>query len=276
MRRSSLLSVLTLTGALAACSDRDETPIITSIPVAPCGPDPALDELDVTVQGTVVDFLTGEPRAGVTVDVARVWEPEAVFPDDSCSVAKLTTDAAGRFGPVSVKLGPAPSLFESKYVLFLAQGDEISPTGSDNRVMVGSTIDHTIAAPSLELIDTWRSELDEGGMNAARTRGLVAYRYDEADGTPATGVIAQRATILGNNTLERGSEVRYLSADRATLQPVSRPSTTASGLALIGVAPIDRGTVEIAGARNGESWGDIGCLVGEGWVFLEWTRRIDR
>lgn len=276
MRLTFLAPALLLVGC---GTDADDTPIITAIPVSPCGADPELDELDVMVQGTVVDYLTGEPRAGVTVDVARVWEPEAVFPADSCSVARLTTDAAGRFGPRTVKLGPSPSFLETKYVLFLAQGAGISPTASDNRVQTGGggeVIDHTITAPSLELIDTWRAELDDGGMSNARTRGLVAFRFDDASGTPASGVVGLYTTFLDDRPLERGDEVRYLAADRATVEPVSRSSTTESGLALVGVAPSTNGTREIGGLRGTEDWGEIGCLVGEGWTFFEQSRPVAR
>jgi hypothetical protein len=273
-----LVPALSLSAVLGACgTDPDDTPIITSIPVAPCGAEPGLDELQVTVQGTVVDFETNEPRAGVTVDVARVWEPEAVFPNDSCSVARLTTDAAGRFGPATVSLGPSPSLFETKYVLFLAQGAGISPTASDNRVTTisgGEPIDHTITAPSLELADVWRTELSEGGMNNARTRGLVAFRFEDANAVPAAGVVGLYTTFFDDRPLERGDEVRYLAADRVTLERVSQPSTTASGMALIGTAPAPNGTRDIGGLRGAEDWGDTGCLFGDGWLFLEQARPI--
>lgn len=273
-----VLPILSLVVAvIPACTEPDRTPIITEIAVAPCGPDPARSDLQVIAQGTVVDFLTGAPLAGVTVDVARAWEPESAFPVDSCSLARFTTDAAGRFGPLSVDVGPAPSLFESKFIVFLAQGRDISPTASDNRVNLGEdTIDHTIAAPSYDLIDAWRDDLLDGGMGRARTRGLVAFRFDDAAGAPAAGVVATHETFLDSDVLARGDEVRYVSGDRGTLEPTSRGSTTESGLALIGLATNATGHVDIGGVRGADDWGSIGTLVGEGWLFLEWSRPINR
>jgi hypothetical protein len=275
-----LVPALSLSAALLGCgADLDNTPIITAIPVAPCGAEPGLDELQVTVQGTVVDLESNEPRAGVTVDVARVWEPEAVFPADSCSVARLTTDAAGRFGPATVSLGPSPSFFETKYVLFLAQGAGISPTATDNRVAIiggGDPIDHTITAPSLELADVWRAELSEGGMSNARTRGLVAFRFEDANAAPAAGVVGLYATFFEDRPLERGDEVRYLAPDGVTVERVAQSATTTSGMALIGVAPAQNGTREIGGLRGAEDWGETGCLVGDGWMFFEQSRPVVR
>jgi hypothetical protein len=274
MRRSNILPVALVT--LAGCADEpDRTPIITEIPVAPCGAQPGLDDMQVVAEGTVVDFLTGAPHVGVTVDIARAWEPNAVFPADSCSLSHLTTDATGHFGPVTVNIGPRPSLFESKFIVFLAQGGGIAPTASDARVGTGTdSIAHTLAAPSFDLMDAWRAELVDDGMGRARTRGLVAFRYDDGNDVPAAGVVATRETLLDSDSLERGSQVRYLGPDRASLMPASQSTTTESGMALIGLSPTASGTVEVGGVRGGDDWGSVGTLVGEGWLFLEWSRML--
>src|SRR5262245_44612156 len=100
MHRLMLVLVTT-----AGCSDSAPAPLITDRAVATCAPDPAFAEVEVEVQGRVIDLVTGAPHAGVTVDIARAWEPEAVFPATSCSLRRLTTDADGRFGPVVVGIG---------------------------------------------------------------------------------------------------------------------------------------------------------------------------
>ncbi|HLL23219.1 MAG TPA: hypothetical protein VK427_13865, partial [Kofleriaceae bacterium] len=99
----------------------------------------------------------------------------------------------------------------------------------------------------------------------------VAYTYQEADGTPAAGVAAQQA--LSDRTLAPGEEVRYLSTDRQTLLPRAQTTTTASGIALIGSNWSFENRIEIGGERGTDHWGSIGALLGEGWLFIESSRR---
>lgn len=267
---SVVLTVLSL-GAVG-CTDEDSSPIVESIEVPKCASTPELEELTVMVSGSVVDFVTRQPLAGVTVDIAKAWESEARFPDASCSLATTVTGENGRFGPLAVKAGPEVGFFDSRYLVFLVQGSGVAPVASDIRTTCGSTCtvaDHVIAAPSTELAASWRVELDDGGMDRARTRGLVAFAFREATGAAAGGVTAMREVLFELEPLERGDEVRYLEADRATVAPVSQSTTLESGVALIGIEPNHRGDRAIGGKRGNAFWTRTGCLIGDGWIFLE-------
>ncbi|HEY5933586.1 MAG TPA: hypothetical protein VIU61_03095 [Kofleriaceae bacterium] len=225
----------------------------------------------VTVTGTVIDFSTKAPVAGASVDLTSAWDGNAGFPGPkACPVlATVETRADGKFGPVTIDLGADD---EENFVLFLVDGSDRAPTASDNRICTAATctLDHTIAAPSVAVAEGWRAELAAGGMEDADTRGLIAFEFREPAGTPAERVVAEYFTDK-IEALTPGAMVRYVNPDRASLAAASTPSTTASGLALVG-APGLGGTF-IGGHRDAVGWQLTGCLMEPGWIFLE-DRRI--
>jgi hypothetical protein len=262
--------------SLAACGDnpdalRDasgEPPPMDAAP--PSCVDPALRPMkSVEVTGAVVDFATGAPIAGVTVDVITAWDVIApAFPSPACPLlATLTTGPDGTFGPATVLAG---SVFDPSIILFMVHGGDRADTASDNKTCTESTctLDHTIAAPSAALAASWRSELTAGGMTDAATNGLIAFKFKNTDGTPAAGVTAQIDENFAPRDLRTGEEVRYLAADRAAVAPGTQRVTTDSGVALVGFAAVESAGY-IAGRRSAQTWGATGCFMQPGWIFLE-------
>jgi hypothetical protein len=223
----------------------------------------------VEVRGAVVDFVTGAPIAGVTVDITTAWDvPVPGFPPAACPLlATVTTGPDGRFGPVSVLAG---SLFNPSIVLFMVHGADRADTASDNKTCSDSvcTLDHTIAAPAAALVASWRTELAAGGMTDAATNGLIAYLFKNADGTPAAGVTAQIDDNFAPRDLRAGEEVRYLAGDRSAVAAAGQRTTTDSGVALIGLAAVEADSY-VAGRRSTQTWPATGCLMQPGWIFLE-------
>jgi len=219
----------------------------------------------VTISGSVVDFSTKAPVPGAKVDITSAWNGYTVFPGpDACPVlATVETGADGKFGPLTV---PVPSDGSQSFVLFLVDGAGRAPTASDNRICAEATctLEHTIAAPSLAVADSWRQELAAGGMTGADTKGLIAFEYRNTDGTPADSVAAEFGTDE-RRPLAPGTEVRYLRPDRAALAPASTSATTTAGVALIGRDQ----TAFIGGHRGQVGWNLTGCLLEPGWIFLE-------
>jgi hypothetical protein len=225
----------------------------------------------VPVVGQVVDFVTGDPVAGVTVDITTAWDVEGYVPRAECPLlARATTDDTGQFGPLTVSAG---STEQPPILLFLVHGGDRANTSLDARAPcpIGEDcrrLEVTIPAASAELDATWRAELAAGGMADAATRSLVAFRYKNTDQTGAAGVVPNEG--LGTpRTLVPNIEVRFLAADRATLTARGETDTTASGIALIG-RDTGTGRVDIGGVRGAtEQWHRLGCLLSSGFTFFE-------
>jgi len=235
----------------------------------PCIPADVRARKTVEVSGSVVDFVTGAPAAGVTVDITTAWDvPVPGFPSPACPLlATLTSGPDGTFGPVSVLAG---SVFDPSIVLFMVRGGDRADTASDNKTCTDSTctLAHTIAAPSAALAASWRSELVTGGMTDAATNGLIAFRFNNADATPAAGVAAQIDDNFALRELRSGEEVRYLAGDRSAVAAPGQRTTTESGVALIGLAAVESAGY-IAGRRSTQTWATTGCFMQPGWIFLE-------
>ena len=245
-----------------------------------CGePEPGPTSV-VTVSGQVVDHATGEPVVGAEVAINVAWDPANPFPSECAPLDTLTTDEDGRFGPAEVDL---QAIWYLPIVLLRVTGDEITPTASDQRVDCGEDglqcgeLDHSIAAPSRDVVAAWREELVAGGMADVNDRGLVAFEFRNPDATPASDVIPWSG-LIGEGALDPGTEVRFLEADGATLAPPDTAATTASGVALIGFKPddaIDDGFDPedamdfISGTRVSDGWDETGVITAPGWVFLE-------
>jgi hypothetical protein len=222
----------------------------------------------VTVSGQVLDFTTGDPVEGATVDVTTAWDIVGNFPHPECPVqASLTTDAEGRFGPKAVLLG---SNLNPSFAIFMVHGGDRAQTASDARTCMEATcnLGHTIAVPSQTLASTWRSTLAAGGMADAATRGLIAYKYKNNDGTNAVGVVPSVGEGAGR-PLASGGEVRFVTSDRSTLSPATDTDTDASGVALIGTDPPADKAVDIGGSRATQTWSPLGCIIEPGWIFVE-------
>jgi hypothetical protein len=271
-------TIIAVSLVVSAC-DLSEPPD----PGPPC-PGQGFDErAHATVSGSVVDFATGAPVAGAQVDVNNGWETFAPFPEGCPPIATFTTRDDGTFGPETLAIG---SSVEPPILIFLVTGADRAQTASDLRVngcveaQCGDVV-HSIAAPAADLAAAWRTELAAGGMPLADERGLIAFEFREPDGTPAAGVRPSTTTGTGLRLLEPGSEMRFLDADRATMAPADQSSTLASGLALTAFdAPDDRDTeIRYVGGERGEEpvehWFSVGCLVRDGWVFLEDRRKTN-
>ncbi|MDQ3365934.1 MAG: hypothetical protein M3680_10955 [Myxococcota bacterium] len=263
---------------LAACGDLgggdpDAAPPVDVLRDAPagCTPPEDLAAIRLTVSGSVRDLATGAPIVGATVDVAKAWTPRG-FPASDCpALATLTTDAAGRFGPLEILAGPGGGIISSPhYLVFLVTAAGVASTSSDVRYHCSSACtlpDHPIAVPSEALATSWRTELAAGGMPDAATRGLVAFTFKERDGAPAAGVEVLGRAHLFPGALERGTQLRYVAED-GSLAPVAQATTLARGLAVIGLDPENHG-IYVSGIRGDETWGATGSIVAPGWIFVE-------
>jgi hypothetical protein len=259
--------------ALGGCelAEREDLPDVAIPPACFTGAEA------VQVSGTVVDFATGAPIAGARVDLTEAWAGEKSFPSNGCHLGGATTDDAGRFGPISVLATLDPT------IVMLVTGAGRAPTIADRNssCLFGpcTPIDQLIEAPSQELALAWRRDLYDGGMEFALNRGLVMYRYDEPElAGPAAGVAPVRApdSFLDDaepRPLEPGVEVRFVKADRRTLEPAQQPSTTTSGYALIGTqADAASGYFDVEGDRTGMHWHSVGVMAATGWIYTETAR----
>jgi hypothetical protein len=257
------MKLVLATCLLAACAPSDPGPD-PDPPAAACDPDVRATKL-VTVSGNVIDFSTGAPVAGATVDVGTTLDGT----EQDCPVeATLTTNADGTFGPMAVELG---STADTVFVMFRVHGEGRALTTSDNRTCPDAAceLEHTIASVSAELGSTWRSALAAGGMPDADTRGLIAFEYREPDATPAIDVVANVIEIGqtgGPRALVPGTEVRYLADDGSALLPPAATRTSTTGWALVS---LDTNLIFVGGSRDALSWQSTGCSLEEGSIFLE-------
>ncbi len=224
---------------------------------------------EVEVEGTVVDFVTGEPVPGANVVLTEAWSDAHSFPTAGCRLGAATTDADGHFGPLTVRARAS-----SPVVVFLVSGAGRAPTISDTTVgcLFGCTrTNHEIAAPAQDLADAWRNDLYDGGMEYALNRGLVAYKFHDVTGNPASDVhpMYVPSFLSDRCALAAGSEVRFLEADRQTLAPPDRTTTLTAGTALIGSDARDGGYFRVAGERGAERWASVGVIVATGWIYFE-------
>ncbi|HVV82367.1 MAG TPA: hypothetical protein VHE35_04780 [Kofleriaceae bacterium] len=271
-RRSLLRLALAAAPLLAgACGGGDDgvAPPIDAPPEVPpgCIGNDVRATKTVTVSGQVVDITTGDPVGGATVDLTTGWDVTGNFPKPECPLlGSLTTDAQGRFGPLAILAGSSQN---PPIVVFVVHGGGRAPTLSDNRACAAPTcnLGHTIAAPSTEVAEAWRTELAAGGMTSAATRGLVLFKYKEADGMPAAGVVPSQGTLV-TTPLRPGPDVRFVDAARADLMPAAQTATTASGQALVGI-DADQGAIYVGGKRGGDTWDGTGCLVVSPAIFVE-------
>jgi hypothetical protein len=265
-----------LCSLLFACVDGPDDGIVDPPPTeAPprCVPDEVRATKTVTVSGTVVDFVTGEPVEGANVDITTAWDVTGNFPAGTCpKLATVKTGPDGKFGPIEVKAG-SPN--DPPIMAFLVRGGGRAQTADDNRAACdGDTciLDHTIPAPSIDTARAWRKDLAAGGMSDPLTRGLILFKFKESDGSGAADVVPRVLATDGSEPLFRslvpGQQVRFLEEDRATLASAAHVKTRASGLAIIG-ADGAGGQLRIAGDRGAEGWESIGCLVQSGWIFFE-------
>lgn len=232
------------------------------------------------VSGQVQSFTADEPLDDAEVRFSTAWDAGDSFPEECPAIASFTTDADGRFGPETVEAGSPRT---PPVAIFMVTGDEVAPTASDQTFQCDTSdcgnLAHTIRTPSAELASTWRAQLADGGMQDADSTGLVLFEFRETDGMPAAGVIPTGlwpgSGDEGEVDLAPGTQVRFLAADRATLEPADATETTASGLAVISFG--DTGDVvaaAVAGHRGeAEVWAGVGVLTSPGWLFLEDRRR---
>ncbi len=227
---------------------------------------------EIQVAGTIVDLVTGVPVPGASVDLTEAWTASRSFPADGCRIGTATTDAAGRFGPVSVRASDSDPV-----IVMLVTGAGRAPTIADRSVscVFGcGSVDERIEAPSLDLATRWREELYAGGMEYALNRGLVAYTFVESDKAPSPDVVPAHRSDNFLDTedagpLHPGSELRFLDADRETLASPDQSSTTSSGQALIGRAGDSRGYFRVEGTRGTSRWPSVGVIVATGWIYVE-------
>ncbi|MEO7093671.1 MAG: carboxypeptidase-like regulatory domain-containing protein [Polyangiales bacterium] len=271
-----LIHLVCLPALLVACTDPplperlDEPDVAIS---ASC----AEGTTEVSVAGTVIDHTTGVPVAGATVDITEAWAAAQSFPASGCRMARLTTDASGRFGPIMVKTYDSTPI-----MVMLVTGGGRAPTIADRRVgcFFGCTgIDETIAAPSEALAMSWREELYAGGMPYALNRGLVAFTFLDSVDAPASGVSVKRMRDTGLDAtngldldihaLPLGTEGRFLSADGMELEKPDHDTTTYSGSLLAGSEDAKTGYFRIGGDKGIVHWPSVGVMVATGWIYVE-------
>ena len=260
------------------------TVLIAALPACTSGPlAERLDEPDVPIpadcvsgttefdlEGTVVDYVTGEPVAGANVDITEAFTGPQIFPTNGCRIGHAVTNAQGAFGPIRVR-----AVASGPIVAFLVTGADRAPTVHDKSIgcLLGcSAPPQTITAPTQELVEIWRHELYAGGMEYALNRGLVAYKFHDTAGMPAEGVTPiYRRDVFDDNTrtLRAGSEVRFVEADRQTLGDVTQTRTLGFGTALIGAPWNTKGYYRIGGERAGERWATLGVMSATGWLYTE-------
>jgi hypothetical protein len=231
----------------------------------------AVGDRELEVSGTLVDFTTGLPVAGARIDLTEAFSAASPsFPKTGCRIGGTTTDAEGRFGPLMVRaVDTDPTL------VFLVTGAGRAPTAHD--ASIGCLFScylppQTIAAPTHELTDAWREDLYAGGMEYALNRGLVAYKFHDSAGRPASGVKpVYKAHLLADDQrlLDPGSEVRFVEPDRQTLALPDRASTTTAGVALIGGTPDAKGYFRVGGERGTDWWASVNVITATGWIHVE-------
>jgi hypothetical protein len=113
-----------------------------------------------------------------------------------------------------------------------------------------------------------RGAVAQPGRRLARRARARRHGRRNPDGTPAEGVSPWRSLLVDTQALEPDSEVRFLEDDLTTLAPPGTTTTTASGVALIGVDE-SSGAEFIGGSRGADRWVETGVLDPPGWFFLE-------
>lgn len=266
-------------GALACGGDDDGGgPIDAPLPrpdafvVPACIPESDWNDHTAMVSGSVTDLVTGAAVVGAQVRITTGWDTSQ-FPDACPARATVTTDGAGRFGPLEVGIGSA---LGGSIVLFLVDGADRAPTASDQTAACGTavacgSVDHAMVTPSAALATAWRADLVAGGMSAAATSGLVLFQFREPGATPAAGVTPSQG-LLDDAPLTPGVDYRVVAADRATLAPVATTATTSSGYVVTSQAP-PTAAMYVRGRRDSATWLPVGTLLDEGWWFLEDRQR---
>lgn len=259
-----LIWMLALLGQ--GCLSNDAPPPPPEAP-AGCVQASVREQMLLTVRGTVVDFATGAPVAGATVELGTAWE----FIDDGHApgcplLGSAVTDAAGQFGPLQVWAGSSRA---KPIVLFTVRGAGRAPTRSDATTCADDrcALDHTIAAPSAELVASWRAGFAPG-TPAVPERGLIVFAFSNLDHTAAAGVRPYTDGIVDVFSFP-GRAPRFLESDRATLAPVEQTTTTTTGVAVLDPGDDLGSSIDIAGRRGAEEWLPTGCLLEAGYVFVE-------
>lgn len=267
MRLASNLLVLSLSSCVTSSytppQERLDEPDV-EIPLD-CGP--GTTEIDVT--GTVSDWTTGAPIADAKVDITEAWATPNSFPTNGCLIGSTTTGTDGTF---SLRVSASSN---GPILAFLITGAGRAPTIHDKSVscLFGCNVaPQDIVAPSRELVDRWREELFIGGMNYALNRGLVVYRYHDASGTPADGVLPiyrRDAFDDEGRAFRPGSEVRFIDGDRETLGDYREQRTLGAGAALIGGAANTSGYFRVSGERGSDRWSSVGVIAATGWIYFD-------
>jgi hypothetical protein len=232
--------------------------------------DCAFGTTEIEVSGSVIDFVTGQPVAGATVDLTEAFTGSRTFPNNGCRIGTTVTSAAGQFGPVMVRAESA-----SPVLVFLVTGAGRAPTIHDKTVgcLLGCNIaPQEIPAPTAELVEAWRADLFDGGMEYALNRGLVAYKFHDTAGNPAAGVTPiYRRDVFDDErrVLDPGSQVRFLEPDRQTLALADRSTTLGAGTALIGIRANASGYFRVGGERGSDRWPALSVIAATGWIYFE-------
>lgn len=230
---------------------------------AVCGPMPA--DCSTRITGTVLDFETGQPVAGVTVDVAKALEA-ATNPTGFTPILSLTSDADGRVdgttpGPLDVGIGIVSMASASGYYL--------TATG------IASPVDGTKYAPGTGIHDlwvmpeasltAWSSELGNDAemqpfMPLGDQGGVVGFIRDESTGAGVAGAVVK--SVSDTST----AKIRYLNDDGMTFNATASSSNgifvlVAPGLAEEFFVEKDGATISTANGTAGSASGAIFTLV---------------
>lgn len=228
----------------------------------------------VDVTGSVVDFVTGDPYGGGPfVDVTTAWDTVPPFPAGCVPLQSIVPDATGAFriDDASCDSGLFPPILI--VMVHGGTGDPRAPTATDARLTCGvapacDPFDVRVAAPSEPQVNQWRVQLQQEGMLAASTRGLVILEYRDPAGMPMAGVVPFVREGTTDRDLAPAREVRFLGADRQSLVRADATMTGTSGMAVIGY---DAASAFVGGHHVSQTWRwePVGVLFADGWIFLE-------
>lgn len=225
---------------------------------------------EATVNGTVIDFVTGDPYLEpVDLDFGA-WQIGFICFQGSVAAQ----DGALAFENLAIRTVRRPPIFafsvapsETGLAPMVSDRTMDCPSSDENVCQIPDFVMPVLAA---DIEQAWRQQLAEDGMPDAATRGLVLYEFRETDGTGAAGVVPGLLSALAaERALVPGVDFRFVDADRMTLLAPETEATSASGLVIIA---LPQKSDSVFGSRGSTTWEAVGVLAIDGAFFVEATR----
>ncbi|HET6611616.1 MAG TPA: hypothetical protein VFG83_06495 [Kofleriaceae bacterium] len=273
-----ILAYISICATAAACTRNDDVPADpdanvaadATIDPADAATDPQVAcqtqglPYDLTVDGTVIDFVTGEAYTEPVDLVAGDWDIGFI-----CWRQPITaSDGTVAFHDPEMLTVRRPPIFglavadTETDLAGLVTDRTMTCTDREEQCAISDYVMPVLAA---DIADGWRTQMAADGMADAATRGLILYQFREVDGSGAAGVTA----TLVDSGLVPGVDVRFVDADRTTLLPPETAVTGESGLAIIALPAAN---ADVMGTRGSLTWAPVGVIAIEGKLFIEATR----